>query len=133
GLYYLHADLYMIDPAVMSLRPWAAIAIGLASLLVGLTVYEWLCRSRLGRDDRLLAILGFLLLVAAGWGYTQVFSGRGAFIHVGALIGTIMVASVAHVIIPNQRKTVAALKRGQEPDPELGRAARQRSMHNNYL
>jgi uncharacterized membrane protein len=132
-LYYWHAELYLIDPAVMALAPWQAVAIGVASLLVGLVVYEGLCRSPLGQDDRRLALVGFLLLVAAGFAYAQIFSGRGAFIHVGSLIGTIMVASVAHVIIPNQRKVVAALKRGEVPEARLGQQARQRSLHNNYL
>ena len=133
ALYYWRAELYLIDPAVMALTPGQAVTIGLGSLLLGLLVYEALCRSPLGRDDRKLALVGFILLVLAGLAYTQVFSGRGAFIHVGSLIGTIMVASVAHVIIPNQRKVVAALKRGEVPEARLGRQARQRSLHNNYL
>jgi uncharacterized membrane protein len=133
ALYYWNAELYLIDPAVMELTPGQAVAIGIGSVLAGLVVYEALCRSPLGRDDRLLAAVGFVLLVAAAWGYTRVFSGRGAFIHVGVLVGTIMVASVAHVIIPNQRKVVADLIARRQPDPRLGRQARQRSLHNNYL
>jgi uncharacterized membrane protein len=133
ALYYWNAELYLIDPAVMELTPGQAVAIGIGSVLAGLVVYEALCRSPLGRDDRLLAVVGFVLLVAAAWGYTRVFSGRGAFIHVGVLVGTIMVASVAHVIIPNQRKVVADLIARRQPDPRLGRQARQRSLHNNYL
>jgi uncharacterized membrane protein len=123
----------MIDPAVMALTPGGAIAIAAGSLLLGLVVYEALCRSPLGRDDRKLALVGFAFLVAMGFAYSQVFSGRGAFIMLGSLIGTAMVASVAHVIIPNQRKAVAALLRGAAPDPRLGEQARQRSLHNNYL
>jgi uncharacterized membrane protein len=132
-LYYWNASLYLIDPAVLDIAPAAAVAIGVGSTALGYLAYTALCRSPLGRDDRVLALVGFALLVAAGWGYTQVFSGRGAFMHLGVLIGTIMVASVAHVIIPNQRQAVAALLRGERPDPALGRAAKQRSLHNNYL
>lgn len=131
--YYGQAQLYLIDPAVWDLTPWAAALIGAGSLVLGFVVYEALCRSSLGRHDGRLALVGYGLLVAASWGYTQVFSGRGALIHIGALIGTLMVASVAHVIIPNQRKVVAALLRGERPDPALGAQARQRSLHNNYL
>jgi uncharacterized membrane protein len=133
GLYYWNAELYLIDPEVMDLSPTQAILVSLISLIVGYGVYEGLCRSPLAKDDTRLAIVGFALLVLVAWAYTLVFSGRGAYIHVGALIGTIMVASVAHVIIPNQRKVVAALKAGEAPDPELGREAKQRSLHNNYL
>jgi uncharacterized membrane protein len=133
GLYYWNADLYLIDHEAMPLTSGWAVTIGVASIVLGNVVYEALCRSPLGRDDARLAIVGFILLVAAGWAYTQIFSGRGAFIHMGSLIGTIMVASVAHVIIPNQRKVVAALRKGETPDPKLGQQAKQRSLHNNYL
>jgi uncharacterized membrane protein len=80
-----------------------------------------------------LCALGFVFLVAASWGYTQVFSGRGAYIHAGSLIGTIMVANVFFVIIPNQKIVVADLIEGRKPDPALGEQAKQRSLHNNYL
>src|SRR5262249_37094603 len=70
---------------------------------------------------------------AASWGLTHVFSGRGAFIHVGALVGTIMAANVFLVIIPNQRKMVGQLLKRKEPDARLGIIGKQRSLHNNYL
>src|SRR3546814_10212067 len=82
---------------------------------------DLLCKSPLGKNDALLASVGFVLLVAAAWGYTQIFSARAAYLHVGALIGTIMVANVAHNIIPNQRKAVAEMLAGQVPD-QIGRA-----------
>jgi uncharacterized membrane protein len=132
-LYYWNAELFLIDREVMDLEPWQAVTIGVVSVAVGYAIYEGLCRSPLGRNDALLALVGCVLLVLAAWGYTRVFSGRGAYIHVGALIGTCMVASVAHVIIPNQRKVVADLIAGRTPDPRLGEQARQRSLHNNYL
>jgi uncharacterized membrane protein len=104
-----------------------------SSILLGYLVYEILCRSPLGRDDRALAIVGSVFLLLFAFAMTRIFSGRGAVIQTGALLGTCMVASVAHVIIPNQRKAVAALLAGRTPDPELGRRAKQRSLHNNYL
>jgi uncharacterized membrane protein len=92
-----------------------------------------LCKSPLGRSDVQLIGVGFVLLVIVAWLFTLVFSGRGAFVQVGALVGTMMVANVAMVIIPNQKKVVAAMLAGEEPDPKLGAQAKQRSMHNNYL
>ncbi len=80
-----------------------------------------------------LALIGYVFLVGLTYGFTHVFSGRGAFTQIGALIGTIMVANVFVVIIPNQKKTVAALIAGQAPDPKWGEHGKQRSVHNNYL
>jgi uncharacterized membrane protein len=132
-IYYLSADLYLIDPAVLDLPVWAAILISVASLALGWVIYDQLCKSRLGANTALLCALGFAFLVAATWGYTRVFSGRGAYIHAGALIGTIMVANVFFVIIPNQKIVVADLIAGRKPDPVLGAQAGQRSLLNNYL
>jgi uncharacterized membrane protein len=132
-IYYLSADLYLIDPAVMELPVWGAILISVVSLALGWVIYDRLCRSPLGVNTALLCALGFAFLVAATWGYTRVFSGRGAYIHAGALIGTIMVANVFFVIIPNQKIVIAALIAGRGPDPALGAQAAQRSLHNNYL
>ena len=132
-IYYLSADLYLIDPAVMDLPVWGAILISVASLALGWVIYDRLCRSPLGANTALLCALGFVFLVAATWGYTRVFSGRGAYIHAGALIGTIMVANVFFVIIPNQKIVIADLIAGRRPDPALGAQAAQRSLHNNYL
>jgi uncharacterized membrane protein len=92
-----------------------------------------MCRSPLGRDDRLLALAGFGFIVALAWLYTEMFSARGAFVQIGVSIGTIMVANVAMVIIPGQKKVVAALVAGDTPDPAFGRRGKQRSLHNNYL
>ncbi|HET6518397.1 MAG TPA: urate hydroxylase PuuD, partial [Geminicoccaceae bacterium] len=132
-VYYVGAGIYLIDRSVMDLSPAAATAIGVGSLAVGWVIYDQLCKSRLGGNEALLAAVGFVLLVAATWGYTRVFSGRGAYIHAGALIGTIMVANVFLVIIPNQKKVVASLLAREQPDPALGKQAKQRSAHNNYL
>ena len=132
-VYYLSADLYLIDPAVMDLPVWAAVLISVLSLALGWIAYDQLCKSRIGTNTALLCAFGFVFLVAASWGYTQVFSGRGAYIHAGALIGTLMVANVFFVIIPNQKIVVADLIAGRTPDPALGEQAKQRSLHNNYL
>jgi uncharacterized membrane protein len=80
-----------------------------------------------------LALVGYAFLVALTYAFTHLFSGRGAFIQIGSLIGTIMVANVFAVVIPNQRKTVTALLSGREPNPVWGEEGKQRSVHNNYL
>lgn len=131
-LYYVQASLYLLDPARAAITPWQGAAIGLFSLLAGWFVYDALVRT-LGGRPVLLGGLLFAVLVAAAWGYAQLFSGRGALIHVGALAGTWMAANVFAVIIPNQKKIVASLLAGQAPDPALGRAGKVRSVHNTYL
>jgi uncharacterized membrane protein len=133
AMYYANAELYLIDPGVMPLSKWGAIGIGLGGLVLGLAVYEGLCRSPLGRNDTALSVILFLLLALLAWGLTQVFSGRGAFIHYGAILGTIMVGNVAHVIIPGQRRMVRAMSEGREPDAKDGQMGKQRSVHNTYL
>ena len=132
-VYYLHPSVYLIDPQVMELSVSDAVVGGAASLAVGWFAYDALCRSSIGQDVGRLATVGFTLLVLAAFAYLHVFSGRGAFIHVGALVGTIMVGNVFMVIIPNQRRVVADLLAGRTPDPALGAQAKQRSLHNNYL
>jgi uncharacterized membrane protein len=132
-VYYLHAELYTIDPAVAALEPWQAAVIGIGALVLSWIVYDRLCKSPLGRNDAVLGIAVLVLIVAAAWGFSRVFNGRAAFLHTGAMVATWMSASVGHVIIPNQRKSVAALIAGETPDPVLGREAKQRSTHNNYL
>jgi uncharacterized membrane protein len=131
--YYAEPRLYLIDPQVADLSPAMAVAIGLASLALGWLVYNALCRSVIGRNTKALAVTGFALLVAVSAAYLAVFSGRGAYIHIGALVGSIMVGNVFFVIIPNQKKVVADLLAGRTPDPALGAEAKQRSLHNNYL
>jgi uncharacterized membrane protein len=132
-VYYAQAPLYLIDPAVMQLERWQASAIGLVGLAAGWLVYDGLCRSRIGRNENLLALVGFGYVVLSSWVFTQFFSGRGAVTHTGALMATIMTANVFFVIIPNQKKVVAALMAGEKPDPKLGYEAKQRSTHNNYI
>jgi len=132
-VYYLHAELYTIDPATAALEPWQAAAIGTGALVLGWIAYDRLCKSPLGQNDAALGAVVVAFIVAAAYGFTLVFNGRAAFLHTGAMVATWMSASVAMVIIPNQKKAVAALIAGRVPDPALGREAKQRSTHNNYL
>ncbi|MGO4674224.1 urate hydroxylase PuuD [Bosea sp. 2YAB26] len=132
-VYYAQSELYLIDPAVMALSPFAAGAFGIAALALGWLFYDWLCKSPLGKNEVVLGLLGFGYVIAASYAFSQVFSGRGALIHTGALMATIMTANVFFIIMPNQRKVIAALTAGAKPDPRLGKQAKQRSTHNNYI
>ena len=131
--FHLDAEAWLIDPAVMPLDAWQAVAVSVASLAAGWLAYDAICRSRAGANAVVLAVVVFALVVFAAWGYTRVFSARAALVHAGALIGTLMAFNVFAVIIPNQKKAVAALLAGEAPDPRLGAVARQRSVHNTYL
>ncbi len=132
-VYYVGAQSFLIDPARAALSPGAGIAIGLAALAVGWLVYDLMCRSPLRENNALLGLFWFVVLVWAAMVLDRLFSARAAYLHVGAMIGTVMVANVFLVIIPNQRKVVADLIAGRTPDPALGAAAKQRSLHNNYM
>jgi uncharacterized membrane protein len=132
-VYYLGADLYLVDPNVADISIPFAIAISLASLAFGWIVYDQLCKSPLGETPTVLMLLLFVLLVVMAWGYTQVFSGRAALLHLGAFTATIMTANVFLIIIPNQKIVVADLKAGRTPDAKYGKIAKLRSTHNNYL
>jgi len=131
--YYFNASTYLIDPGVADLAPWQAIAISVASLVAGWLLYDGLCRSPIGRHTVGLGLATFVLILAASYLFTQIFSGRGALIHVGAFIGTIMAVNVFMIIIPGQKKVADALMRGEVPDPRHGAVAKQRSVHNTYL
>ncbi len=131
--YYFNAQAMMIDKSVADITSWQAVGIGIGTLVVGWTVYDLLCRSPLGKHDFWFGVAIFILIVAAAYGLTHVLSGRAAYIHVGALIGTIMVGNVLMLIIPGQRKMVEAMSAGRMPDPVHGQKAKQRSVHNNYF
>ncbi len=132
-VYYGQSSFFLIDPAVMALAPWQAALIGVGALALGWLVYDLLCKSPLADNDALLALAGFGFVVLTSYAFTLVFSGRGALIHTGALMATIMTANVFFVIMPNQRKSVAALIAGRAPDPEWVKTSKQRSTHNNYI
>jgi uncharacterized membrane protein len=131
-VYYLNPGLYLVKPGT-ELSPELAVIIGLGSLLVGWFIYDLLCDSPLGKQPALLGLVLFVLIVAAAWGFAQVFSGRAAYIHVGALIGTIMVGNVFRVIMPAQRALVKAIEENSTPDPLLPAKGLLRSRHNNYF
>lgn len=132
-VYYFNAQAMMVDKGVADLSSLQAIGIGLGSLVLGWIVYDLLCRSKLGGHDLAFGVVIFAFLVGAAWVLTHCLSGRAAYIHVGAMIGTIMVANVAMVIIPGQRKMVDAMRAGLKPDPVYGIRGKQRSVHNNYF
>ena len=132
-VYYVGARSFLIDAAKPMLSVPAAIAVGLGALAAGWLVYDGLCRSPLAANNRLLGAVWFACLVGAAAGLDQVFAARAAYLHIGAMLGTVMVGNVFFIIIPNQRKVVADLIAGRLPDPALGKAAKQRSLHNNYM
>ncbi len=132
-VYWAGANLYLIDTAKADLATWQAILISGGSLALGWLIYDTLCKSRLGETPTVLMLLLFAALVVMGWGYTQIFTGRAALLHLGAFTATIMTANVFFIIMPNQRIVVADLKAGRSPDPKYGKIAKLRSTHNNYL
>jgi uncharacterized membrane protein len=132
-VYWLKAGAMMVDANVRALTPLQAVGIGAASMAGSWIAYDLLCRSPLGKRDGLLGLLVFGLITALAWGLSQTLGGRAAYIHVGAAIGTIMAGNVAMIIIPGQRRMVAAMKAGQSPNPDDGKRAKQRSVHNNYF
>jgi len=132
-IYYFGADAFLIDRDKVPLdRVWAVV-LSAGSFVAGWFIYDGICRSPLGQKTSTLAVAVFAEIAAFTFFYHGVFSDRAAFLHVGALIGTIMAASVFFIIIPNQKIVVADLKAGRKPDPHLGQQAGQRSLHNNYL
>jgi uncharacterized membrane protein len=132
-IYYFNAQAMLIDTNVMKMSTAAAIGIGIGSFVVAWLLYDLLCKSPLAKKGWLFSLIGLILLAGFAWFYSQVFSGRGAFIHFGAMIGGIMVANVFFVIIPSQKAMVNAGKKGVPPDPQKGQKALFRSLHNNYF
>ena len=132
-VYYFGGGVYLVDRSVSGIGVGAAIALSLTLLVVGYLVYDLLWSSPLASRPAVAGLISFALIVAAAWGLTHVFSGRAAFVHVGALLGTIMAANVGHHVIPAQRKMLAATRAGQPVDVTLGERAQRRSIHNHYL
>ena len=132
-VYWVGGELYLIDAGKADIALWQGVTISALSLILGWVIYDALCKSPLGDRPTALMVALFLLIVAAAWGYDQLFTGRAALLHLGAFTATLMTANVAHAIIPNQRKILAELKANRTPDPDLGRIARQRLTHNSYL
>ena len=132
-VYYMGAEFYLIDPAVLDLSLWQAIGISMGSLAFGWVAYDLICKSRFGDDNTRLMIGLYVILVGMAWFYVQVFSGRAALLHLGAFTATVMTGNVFFTIMPNQRIVVADLIAGRVPDAKYGKIAKQRSTHNNYL
>ena len=132
-IYWYGAQVYLIDPAIAELTPMIAVGLAAAFIVGGWFVYDLMCKSRLADNERLFGGILFALVSVLAWGLCQLFGGRGAYIHFGVVLGTIMVANVFFVIIPGQRRMVDAAGRGETPDPRDGIRAKQRSVHNTYF
>lgn len=132
-VYYLGAEIYLVDPTVAELTTLQAIGLSLASLAFGWIAYNTLCKVFVNANQTLLMLALFAVLVGMSYFYVSVFSGRAALLHLGAFTASIMTANVFFIIMPNQRVVVADLKAGRKPDPKYGKIAKQRSTHNNYL
>ena len=132
-VYYMNADAYLIDTSVCDISSGTGIMIGIGTLVFGWIIYDLMCRSKLIDKPKLFALVGFIFYIGLAYFLTHVFNSRAAFIHVGALIGTIMVGNVFFGIIPAQKELVGAALKGQPLNPALGKKAGLRSLHNNYL
>ena len=132
-VYYMNAKAFMIDPSVRNISTETAIGIGIGTLIIGWLIYDLLCKTPLLHRKKLFAITGFFILTAVSFFLSKMLSGRAAFMHVGALIGTIMAGNVFFTIIPSQKALVKAAKEGKPVNPDLGKYAGLRSLHNNYM
>ena len=130
-VYYMGGAL--VDRDVRDLSIGAASAIGIGTLLVSWVVYDLIWMSPIAKKESVGVVLCYLLLVGTIYGLTHTLAPRAAFIHVGALMGTIMTANVWMRILPGQRKLLAAMKEGREPDQRLADRAKQRSRHNTFM
>jgi uncharacterized membrane protein len=131
-VYWLGGRALLLGPGA-TMGHGAAVAFSAGSLLGCWLAYEALWRSPLGRTPALASALSFALVAGVGYALTVVFSGRAAFLHLGAVMGTLMAANVATTIMPAQRSLVRSVEHGGQPDPLLSMAAKNRSIHNNYM
>ncbi len=133
-VFYADASVYLIDPAKYDFTPVQAVFVGIVTLLFGWAAYEGLWRSPFGKKGGWPPLVAtFLMIAGIAWFLCQIFSGRGAFLHVGGLMGIIMSASVWTVIVPGQQQLIQATREGRKGDPVYAAAAKQRSVHNNYM
>ncbi|MEW6995759.1 urate hydroxylase PuuD [Colwelliaceae bacterium MEBiC 14330] len=132
-MFYVGAESYLIDPRIQALTQFQAIALGLGAITVGVGCYEILVRTKLKDHGAILAIILFILFTALSYGLTQVFSARGAYMHMGAILGTIMAGNVFFGIMPSQRALVKAVEAGTKPEAKYGLNAKLRSTHNTYI
>jgi uncharacterized membrane protein len=131
-VYYMNGAAFLVDPSVRALTQWEAIGLSVGSLVAGWAVYDLLWRA-LEKQPVIATTLSFALLFGAAWAFTQLFSGRAAYIQTGVLMGTVMTGNVWMRILPSQRSLISATKAGKEQDPVLSQRAKQRSIHNNYM
>ena len=132
-IYYAGAELYMIDIVKYDLEKYEAVIISLLGVVFGWVIYDFVCRFSLKTNVYVLISSIFILITVMSWAYSEIFSYRGAFMQIGTVLGTIMVANVLMIIIPGQKKVVASLLANETPNPIHGAIAKQRSLHNNYL
>lgn len=132
-VYYFNPTAMLIDPQVLDVAPITAVSIGLGSFMVAWVLYHLLCRTPLVKNNLAMAALAVLICTAFAWFYCHVFSARAAYLHFGAMLGTLMVGNVFFIIIPAQKAMVKAATEGQPLNPELGKHAGLRSLHNNYF
>ena len=131
-IYYLGGGA-LIDPDVRQINVGPAVALGIGVIVAGGVVYDVMMKSPLGRNPKAFAVVAYILIVAVAYGLTRVFSGRAAYIHVGAIFGTIMAANVWIHILPAQKKMIAALDEGRKPDERLSAQAKLRSKQNTFM
>jgi len=132
-MYWYQAEIYLIDPGVMTMSKPVAVLLGMLTIVLGWVVYDQMCKSSFGTEENKLSAAMFVFVSVMAILLCQIFSGRGAYLHFGAMLGTIMVANVFFVIMPGQRDLVAAKKEGRAPDPMHGIRAKQRSVHNTFF
>ena len=132
-IYYAGAELYMIDIVKYDIEKYEAVIISLLGIVFGWVIYDLVCRLSLKTNVYVLISSIFILITVMSWAYSEIFSYRGAFMQIGTVLGTIMVANVLMIIIPGQKKVVASLLANETPNPIHGAIAKQRSLHNNYL
>ncbi|HEY9855416.1 MAG TPA: urate hydroxylase PuuD, partial [Stenomitos sp.] len=132
-VYYMGGGAFLVDPTVSSLSPAAATGVGIGTLVVSWLVYDLLWKSPLKQQPRLALGVTFLYVLGVAFALTHLLSPRAAYLHVGAMLGTMMAGNVWMVILPSQRQLVGATERGEHPDPALAAKAKQRSIHNNYI
>jgi len=132
GLLYYSGGL-LLDDSVSNIGMGMGVAIGLGTLILGFSVYEGIWMSPLGRTPVLAATICYLLVVALAYGLTHVISGRAAYIHIGALFGTIMAANVWMGILPATRRMLFSIREGKPIDTKLAERAKRRTIHNTYM
>lgn len=132
-MYWYGAEIYLIDPGVAELSKPVAVAIGVGFIAIGWFAYDLLCKSSIGARENVMVAILFVVLSIVAFVLCQLYSGRGAYMHFGAMLGTIMVGNVFFVIIPGQKDMVKAMEEGRDPDPVHGIRGKQRSVHNTYF